>query len=82
MEKEIVCMFDFGLLNQKIYITDGEKVNLLGTAEYSNLGNALIAFCNNCGVDKIHLFGAEDYMGKIIKDINKINYKNIIVEVN
>ena len=84
MEREIICKIDFGALDQHIYLLENDKTKDLGIANFSNLSNALVAFCKQTNCNLVHLYGSNDYLEKIIRDISKINYDNneIIVEVN
>ena len=86
-EKRIIVYVDMFAMTQPVMYRNGTQVKKLGDFYLDDLTNTLVEICVEYGVEKIHLFGSQDYLTRIADDIEenaKTKYKrnNIEVEIN
>jgi hypothetical protein len=66
-------------LRNGIYLMDissQEDGEFIGAFTLDELGPALYAACVNRGVNKVHLYGATDFLNGIVDDINRLSMEN------
>ena len=89
--RTIICNFNLFDIVQSIYIynQDLDKMILMSKCSLDTLGETISELCHARGIDKVHLFGAEDYASILINEIEKhteLMYSNqklkIDIEVN
>lgn len=75
MDKEIICSINLFTVEQQIYY-NGKKIM---SVDLNNLADALIANCIRFNLNKIHLFGDEQFISELIPQINE--YKEITIDI-
>lgn len=83
MNDKIICKLELFDFDQRVFLPDGKKINV----PLERLTDYLTFSCYNKRCNKIHFFGDENYINKLIEDIKEIETKeyaqnNIEFEVN
>lgn len=75
MDKEIICSINLFTIEQQIYY-NGKNIM---SVDLNNLAGSLVASCIRFNLNKIHLFGDEQFINELIPQINE--YKEIIIDI-
>lgn len=84
VDKILICVIDINSYLQSIYVCENKQnLRLVDRATIETLENQLLFNTQKHDVNKIHLFGLENYLQELTQRINKNLFnKNIEIEVN
>lgn len=78
MEK-IICKINMFDSLQVIYLYRDSDINTLSLSKISDLSTNIINYCKQLNIFLVHLFGPEDFLEPIIKDLKENEIK---VDIN
>lgn len=84
--KILTCNFNLYDLHQSIYLIDEETETMkkLCICTVDEIGNHMAQLASQLDINKIHLYGNNEYVNDIVNKIQSSNYNsnNIKIEVN
>lgn len=82
--KTIICYFNLFDMSQKILILNEDKEELIAMATLDSLGESIADVCKVYNINKVHLYGNEEYASSLIDEIDTHTgaaYSNNLIEI-